>query len=1095
MGFAKKLAKLGSDGDSFARVAPEVAQDTSTSKPNDGDELTPEEIAAKEHQRRVQEVQDIISLPDEEWARAALTMLSKNGLHRAGSLANARKRIRQSPQSENINSQVRFSTAEGLRTLLQSGGPGEGNQDGDAVPLDPNTVGAGKAVLFIAVDLKMIEHARVLLSCGADANMHSVYQNSNGEDLWQVPLHRAAAEWQQDMVALLIEHGADVNALSLIKGQTALHHAVTSAGYWILRRSWDDLEPVVRCLLSANSDVNIQDDHGHTPLADWIAIASIHKEKDFLPIAEMMIKAGADVNVPDENGYSPFMMSADLEGQSKLFRLLLEQGKPNMDQVNSEGDSALHLIAQRGDFDGVCLVMDAGADPNIPGARGETPLHRAAERRGYHEVVTRLLESADPTIQRADGRTAIELALLAGGIKETMRAFMQHAPSRSFVVAEHAKLKMVALVSGTSASRFDELVGSPGARGMVIDLPIIPGIKPLTESKATPEVPASGTTDDLETGAFTKAVQRFEELEGSSKNTEDAIFWPRRLIDIYSGAIVPADRTMQYVIVSYICSPEKISGPQNPEAYEDGREYWQRLCEASHLYPDLMELIRPVTEGVARLKFPSWEAFPTTLNPRYMTEVYWLVAREALHRGLQHVWIDGFCMSQNDKAERAEEIQLMADYYRNAECCVVVSESLRRGLRPAYDPSRQLFDGNPVQCSILAWAIGYHHARVWVLQETRLAREVVTRAGDVRIKTTELLRPEFPKDGSSSGNKLWLSIPKTKFDMNAPGDPRNQAETRIRKAIQNLPLSGSRIMGEPLSLDYCMILLRGRGSLFQHDKIFGILGLFPASVRRSLPVTYDLPLSTIFAIFTYLRVRSGDLTALLNVRAPDHPPHHIHAAPSWVPTGYGFNYSDILDLAPPNPSLNFRAEAGELHLRMPFLRIADAYSLTDPVFEEEPTSKHGNMILRFLDRHGTLLPQYRRAAVEPVDPDYNLTSDKNFTDGGYYVIRPPIIPTPLSPVDAAGREQRRLAIQVAAREDRAVVAMFGAEKTAGHAFLGALRTAWLVLCRVNENSSGDSRTGTARWRREGVMVLDRQSVEHMTGSADGPDEVQDFCIM
>ncbi|EON67825.1 hypothetical protein W97_07080 [Coniosporium apollinis CBS 100218] len=1042
-------------------------------------------------------VGQIHALPDEEWAPIALRMNGARGLHRADALANARKRLRQFPRYMEYNSQLGYAisleSAEGLEDLLRGRSGGDGGRDvsGDANALDPNTAYAGQTALYHAVSSNKIQHARMLLDYGADPNIYSVYPNYDGDDLWQTPLHCAASDWRPDLVQLLIAHGANVNALSLLKGQTALHHAVLAARFWTLRRDWADLELVIRYLISAGVDVNVRDENLLAPLDIWMAIDTTHKDKDFRSISDLMLRAGADINAPGMGGNSSFLLSAEsasLGGPSDLFRLLLEHGSPNVNQQNHDGDTALHLLVERGALDGVILAMNAGANPNIQGGNDETPLHRAAGRRGYHEIVEQLLVSADPTIQRTDGKTAIELALMAGGIKETMQAFMQHPTSRSFINTEKNALKVAALQSGTSSSRFDELVGDLSTDSSLANSPA--GRTPRSQG-SLPVLPAatdSSAASHPESAAFVKSVQAFEDLKTQAQQSEGVRTFPRRLVDINTGQIVPGDISMKYVIASYLWSPEKTPGvPQDSEAYEPIHETLQRIAEACRKYPNLIEMIPAPFEGAARLRWPSKDVYPSEPNPRYLSEVYWLVGREACRRGLHFIWIDSFCIDQKDERDKAEQIPFMADYYRNADCCVVVSESLRRRLRPEFDPSREFFDsGDSITDRLLGWTIGFHYNRVWVFQETKLAKEVITRAGDVRIKTTEVLRPEFPKEDPSA-NQLWLSAPRTYHE--APRDPRKRTEAAIGKAIQKLPLSGSRLVGNwPLSIDFCMILLRDRASGFQHDKIYGILGLFPASIRRAVPIDYKLPLSTVFAIFVYLRIQSGDLIALSLVRAPDHPPHGIPNAPSWLPSGYGFIYSDVLDLEF-DPSLNFRREgADKIHLCMPFVRIADCYRLDDSVFGGDPAARHGNILLRFMDRHNALLPQIRRAAVEPVDPDYNLTSDENFGTGGAYIIRPSLEPTQISASEAAKvaeeRERRRLVIQAAAREDRAVVALLGMEKRGSKASDFMLDTVWLVLC---------AEVSTGRWRREGIMVLDQVSVDRMAN----PDvrEVQEFCIV
>ena len=188
-----------------------------------------------------------------------------------------------------------------------------------------------------------------------------------------------------------------------------------------------------------------------------------------------------------------------------------------------------------------------------------------------------------------------------------------------------------------------------------------------------------------------------------------------------------------------------------------------------------------------------------------------------------------------------------------------------------------------------------------MLQETRLAKEVVTRSGNVRIQKTNVLSPNFTKDSADS-NKLWRHT----LDWG----PRNHAREAVLSAGQKLPLAGSqRDGGGSISTDFCIILLHDRHSLYRHDTIYGALGLFPPAVRNSVPIDYSLSLSAVFAIFVYLRIQSGDLIALLSMRAPDQPPHYILNSPSWMPSGYGFNYADILDMQT-DPALDFRIESG-----------------------------------------------------------------------------------------------------------------------------------------------------------------------------------------
>lgn len=1035
-----------------------------------------------EAQQRLMQEQ-IDALPDEAWAHFVLKSIGSKNLDRADTLARARAFLRGYPQFTEYNSPLEWAISRDTTELLEGVLNGTRSDGGDSKSekFDPNTVSSCQTALYHAVSDNKIHNVRLLLDHGADPNAYSLYENFNEDDPWQVPLHCAARQWQFDSIKLLLERGADKNALSLLNGQTALHHALLAARFWASDPNWPALEPTIRCLTHAGADVNIRDENMHAPLDIWLGLDDGHEKVDAHQITKLILEAGADINATGILGNSSFMIAAALEGPSNLFRTLLECGKPSVNQQNDEGETALHLLAQRGALEDVILLLEAGANPNIQSKNGETPLHRAACRRGFHEIVRSLLANTDPAIPREDGKTAIDLAMMAGEIKETMEVFMTHGPSLALIEAAGASRKAE---PDTLLSRFDKpKVGSSTSPSPGCGWPSNTENKnSLSSEGVTISSSKSTVSPNLETLAFAKSVQSFENLHYRTLPSGTVRIVPKRLVDITTGDVVSGDNSMKYVIGSYLWSPEETPGlPRDIRAYERISETWQRVLEACQKFPDLIEVIHSEQEKTSMLKYPAKSAYPREPNPAYLSEVYQLLAREAHRRGLHFVWIDSFCINQADETDKSEQIPLMADYYRNAECCVVVSETLRRHIRPEFDPSREFFDsGDSVTDRILAWAIGFHFNRVWVLQETRLAKEVVTRSGSVRIRTTEVLSSNFAKD-SPDANKLWRH-PVRKWE------PANKTQSSIGKAIQKLPLAGSRIDGDqPISVDFCMMLLRDRSSRYRHDGIFGILGLFPESVRKSVPIDYTLSLSTVFAIFIYLRIRSGDPIGLLSVRAPDQPPHHIQDAPSWLPSGYGFNYADILDFQP-EPALNLRTEAeGRLYLRMSFIRIADCYWLDDNVFGVDQYADHGNILLHLMGENKTLLPGIRRAAVEPVDPNYGLTSDDSFGTNHTYVMRPPIMPTQLSGSDmlkvAEERERRRLQIQIAARQDRAVVAMLGTEGKGMNNDL-VLITVWLILV-----SDDDGRT----WRRHGIMRVQGAKDEGSLGSEG--TEMKEFCIV
>jgi len=94
----------------------------------------------------------------------------------------------------------------------------------------------------------------VLLAHGASPSLHCIMPD--GDDLG-IPLHFAARKGQLETAALLLSHGADVNAQDKY-GYTPLHEAVLGPYATAL--------PMVKLLLDHGADIDGKSSQGNTPL-------------------------------------------------------------------------------------------------------------------------------------------------------------------------------------------------------------------------------------------------------------------------------------------------------------------------------------------------------------------------------------------------------------------------------------------------------------------------------------------------------------------------------------------------------------------------------------------------------------------------------------------------------------------------------------------------------------------------------------------------------------------------------------------------------------------------------------------------------------
>ncbi len=246
----------------------------------------------------------------------------------------------------------------------------------------------GETPLMVVARTGNVEAATLLLDAGADVN---------AIELWgrQSALMWAAAQQQPAMIKLLISRGADVNARSAVRNwerkviREPRPKDMNQGGFTPLL--YAAREGCIECakeLVAGGADLDLPDPHRVTPLV--MALLNLHFD-----MAVYLIEAGADVNKWDLYGRTPLYMAADtstlpvmgngamvvLPSEDKhtaldVARLLLEKGA----NVNAQ-------LKRRPPYRNV--PQDRGGDSIL--SQGATPLLRAA-RAGDTPMVKLLLE-------------------------------------------------------------------------------------------------------------------------------------------------------------------------------------------------------------------------------------------------------------------------------------------------------------------------------------------------------------------------------------------------------------------------------------------------------------------------------------------------------------------------------------------------------------------------------------------------------------------------------------------------------------------------------------------------------------------------------
>ena len=190
-------------------------------------------------------------------------------------------------------------------------------------------------------------------------------------------LLQAAARKDTDAAAQSIADGADIN-IQDDEGRTALMLA-----------TYNQDVRMAKVLIDAGANVNIQDDILNSPFLYAGA-------EGYLDLLKLTIDAGADPKITNRYGGSALIPASE-HGYVDVVRELLTRTDIEVNHVNRLGWTALMeaVILNDGGIrqqQTVQLLIEHGADVNIPDHDGVTPLQHARSR-GFTELEQILIDA------------------------------------------------------------------------------------------------------------------------------------------------------------------------------------------------------------------------------------------------------------------------------------------------------------------------------------------------------------------------------------------------------------------------------------------------------------------------------------------------------------------------------------------------------------------------------------------------------------------------------------------------------------------------------------------------------------------------------
>jgi uncharacterized protein len=209
----------------------------------------------------------------------------------------------------------------------------------------------------------------VLQGCNLNTDREPSKQGMIEVDM-EEQLIQAAERKDVDTILRLIEEGVDINTQDS-DGRTSTMIATYN----------NDTE-LAKILIDAGADVNIQDDMKNNPFLYAGA-------EGYLDILKLTIKAGADPSITNRYGGTALIPASE-HGYVDVINELLSKTDIDINHVNDLGWTAMleAIILNNGDGkqqQTVQLLIDHGADVNIPDKDNVTPLQHAREK-GFKEI-------------------------------------------------------------------------------------------------------------------------------------------------------------------------------------------------------------------------------------------------------------------------------------------------------------------------------------------------------------------------------------------------------------------------------------------------------------------------------------------------------------------------------------------------------------------------------------------------------------------------------------------------------------------------------------------------------------------------------------
>ncbi|OHD57239.1 MAG: hypothetical protein A2Y33_14810 [Spirochaetes bacterium GWF1_51_8] len=218
--------------------------------------------------------------------------------------------------------------------------------------VDTSNIGLD-SLLHLAILKGDVKTAKFFIAMGADVTVKE-YINSNNFNI--SVLHTASVNDDLDMVKMLVENGAEIDAADGA-GRTALFNACAIGNL-----------DMVKYLVGHNAAITVRETVNGTYI--------IHEACywDNIDVVKYLLYVGINKNLKDFKGNTPFKYAVKGENLD-IVKLLVGSGV-EIDAISPDEGSIFHGLE---DLELVKYLVSLGLNPGLEDANGETPLQIAIE--------------------------------------------------------------------------------------------------------------------------------------------------------------------------------------------------------------------------------------------------------------------------------------------------------------------------------------------------------------------------------------------------------------------------------------------------------------------------------------------------------------------------------------------------------------------------------------------------------------------------------------------------------------------------------------------------------------------------------------------